>query len=146
MSAPDRVRPHADEVAAKVMDGEAILINLADGMYYSMDLAGGYVWTLIEKEASLDDIAASVSAHYDVDTAVARQDIERLVTQLLAAGLVVEASVADAAPVTPPAPVERRQAYQPPALNAYDDMAELLALDPPHPGMANTLSKPVTRD
>ena len=37
--------PNVAEVAAKVMDGEAILINLANGMYYSMDGAGGFLWT-----------------------------------------------------------------------------------------------------
>jgi len=35
------LRPNEEEVASKVMDGEAILINLSNGIYYSMDKVGG---------------------------------------------------------------------------------------------------------
>ena len=38
-----RMQPNKEEVAAKVMDGEAILINLSNGIYYSMDKVGAVV-------------------------------------------------------------------------------------------------------
>ncbi len=40
----DRLRPREEEVASKVIDGEAIIINLANGVYYSMDKVGALVW------------------------------------------------------------------------------------------------------
>ena len=33
-------RPREEEIASKVIDGEAIIINLANGVYYSMDKVG----------------------------------------------------------------------------------------------------------
>ena len=37
---PERFRVNTEEVAAKVIDGEAIIINLTTGVYYSMDGVG----------------------------------------------------------------------------------------------------------
>src|SRR6185295_2598096 len=57
------------QVAAKVMDGEAILINLGTGIYYSLDGTGGFIWSLVEKRVAIQDIIGSVVDHYDVTPA-----------------------------------------------------------------------------
>ena len=57
---PPFLKPNTAEVAAKDVDGEAVLINLTNGMYYSMDLVGGFVWSLIESGYDLAAIADAV--------------------------------------------------------------------------------------
>jgi len=52
---PERLMPKSDQIAAKVMDGEAVIIDLASGVYYSMDGVGGLIWSLIEATQSMDD-------------------------------------------------------------------------------------------
>ena len=147
LSSSTRLSPNAAEVAAKIMDGEAILINLSDGMYYSMDLAGGLVWQMIETHASVSEIVQSVSAHYTVEPDQAAADILQLAGELLAARLVLVCSdLSSGERPAPPVLLVERSAYQAPHLNAYRDMAELLALDPPHPGLAHALSKPLPED
>lgn len=139
-----RLAPNAADVAAKIMDGEAILINLTDGMYFSLDAAGGLVWELVEARATLQDMASVVSRHYDVDADRAARDVRQLAQELLDARLVlVSAEDGGSAWVDRPSPAEGRLPYAPPKLNAYHDMTELLALDPPHPGLADTLSRPL---
>lgn len=136
-----RLCPNTAEVAAKIMDGEAIIINLSDGMYYSLDCAGARVWEHIQQTLTLGEIAAAVGNSYEVGDAQAEADVLNLARDLLARGLVRECT--DAPPVAsqmPERPVARL-AYETPRLNAYHDMAELLALDPPHPGLSDTLSK-----
>ncbi len=61
------------------MDGEAVLINLASGMYYSMTDAGSHVWSLIEARHSAAHIARSLAAHYRVsmEQAEARREPDR---------------------------------------------------------------------
>jgi hypothetical protein len=136
MLTPDsRLRPNASEVAAKVMDGEAILINLSNGMYYNMEQAGGVIWEAIEAGSSLRDIAAAVSVRYDVAPELALGDVERVADELLRERLVVVS--VDAAP---PASANggalgEKLPYVQPRLNKYSDMADLLALDPPMPGL-----------
>lgn len=58
--------PKSDQIAAKVMDGEAVIIDLATGVYYSMDGVGGLIWSLIEATQSMDDMVGAVTAASDV--------------------------------------------------------------------------------
>ena len=85
---PERLTPKSQQVAAKVVDGEAVIINLANGVYYSMDKAGGLIWSMIEQAQSLDAIADAVAAAYDVSSVRAREDVEQLAAQLVSEDLV----------------------------------------------------------
>ena len=135
---PDRLAPKSQQVAAKVMDGEAVIINLANGVYYSMDKAGGLIWSMIEQARSLDAIADAVAAAYDVPPVRAREDVEQLAAQLVAEDLVVAAGDEVPAEGADPAPPPQKLPYETPKLNVYRDMEELLALDPPMPGLQET--------
>jgi hypothetical protein len=132
----DRLCPNTEEVASQVMDGEAIMINLSNGMYYSMDGVGGLIWGLIEQGHSLQEIAEVMNGRYDVPATQAREDLERLAAELLEEKLVL---VADGPPRAPngtdTAVTGEKLAYEPPKLCAYRDMGDLLALDPPIPGL-----------
>jgi hypothetical protein len=134
-----RLRPNSAEVAAKVMDGEAIMINLSNGMYYSMDQVGGVVWDLVAAERSAEEIVAALVERYEVDVQQARQDVERLLGELLEHDLIrvgqpATSTTTSRSTVIVPAPTSR-QPYAPPVLNVYSDMGDLLALDPPMPGL-----------
>ena len=62
----DCFRPREEEVASKVIDGEAIIINLANGVYYSMDKVGALVWERVQAGYTLDDVIRAVTGAYDV--------------------------------------------------------------------------------
>lgn len=130
------LKPNTAEVAAKVVEGEAILINLTNGMYYSMDSVGGFIWSLIEGKHDLEAISAAVAQRYDVAADTAKQDVEALTQQLLDEKLVVPAEgEAPARPAeTEAAPAT--EAYAAPQLDKYDDMVDLFALDPPLPELS----------
>jgi len=61
-----RLRRNEEEVAAKVMDGEAIIINLSNGCYYSMERTGGAIWGMVEAGYSLDEMVEDLLRRYDV--------------------------------------------------------------------------------
>jgi hypothetical protein len=124
------------EVAAKVIDGEAILINLSNGTYYSMDGVGSFVWSLIADHHNLSEVAAMVGRHYDVSEAQARADVKRLAAELLEEKLVIIVEGAEPVAVSMSAPAEK-MAYDAPRLHTYRDMGDLLALDPPMPGLTD---------
>ena len=138
-SSESRLAPNHEGVAAKVMDGEAIMINLANGLYYSMDQVGGLIWELIEAGLSLGEIATIVSQNYEVTADQALRDIQRLVEELLTEDLVIVRN--DSARMEQAVPEALRQPlpYEPPKLSIYRDMAELLALDPPVPGVGDEI-------
>lgn len=137
VTAESRLRRKDEEVVAKVMDGEAVIINLANGMYYSLDNVGGLIWALTEDGCCMGEIAATIAARYQVSLAQAQDDVLQLAAHLLREDLVAIDERRDEAQRSAPAAEARKLPYEAPQLHAYSDMEELLALDPPMPGFAD---------
>ena len=156
LTSTSRFRIREEEVAAKVIEGEAIIINLATGVYYSLTGTGGEAWAMIEAGRTLSEIAACFSQRYAIPASQAHGDVERLVAQLVDEQLVEVASVAEAAGTGGAAasgngsPATEAEAapgpYAAPALESYRDMADLLALDPPMPGLQATAWQAPAKD
>ena len=137
LSGESRVTPNVAEVAGKVIDGEAIIMNLANGLYYSMDHVGAVVWELVAQGYSLREMAKVLADRYDVDAERAAADVYCLVRELLDENLVVVAQAdRDHAAVSPA--LGEGGPYATPVLRKYTDMADLLALDPPMPNLRDS--------
>ena len=132
------LRPNEEEVASKVMDGEAILINLSNGIYYSMDKVGGLIWEMIEGRHSLEKIVEGVLSRYDVSAEQVRADVERVVAELVQENLVKVSDEDLPLGESPSRDPVQKLPYESPQLNIYRDMGDLLALDPPMPELAET--------
>jgi hypothetical protein len=132
-----RLRPRGEEVAAKVIDGEAIIINLANGVYYSMDKVGGLIWDLVQAEHNLEEIIVAVTHRYDVSREQVQSDLEQLVDELLRENLVALSENTRPNADTPRVEGQEKLPYETPKLNIYRDMGDLLALDPPTPGLGD---------
>lgn len=128
-------KPDTTAVAAKIIDGEAIIMNLTNGAYYSMDGVGAQMWAGIEQAQDGDAIVERIAIGHGVDRAMVRADFDRLVGELLTEGLIVEAVAGVSAPA-PGAGSANGTKYASPTLNKYTEMADLLALDPPMPALA----------
>ena len=124
------------QVAAKVMDGEAILINLGTGIYYSMGTTGGFIWSLIEKRLAIRQIVGRVMEQYDVSEAEATADVLRLSEELCKEGLALTVAGMQAEDAILPATQGVRLPYETPTMEKFVDMAEMFALDPPLPGLS----------
>ncbi len=137
MLGPDnRLRANDAECAAKVLDGEAVIINLLNGTYYSLDKAGAVVWELAAAGHTIGQIVDGVTGRYEVDASRARADVERLLGELVTERLLVPAhdpNVSAQAMASSASVADARLAYDAPSLTTYRDMADLLALDPPMP-------------
>ena len=125
-----RYRPAGTEVVSESVEGELLIINLADGTYYSSDGAGDQIWALLVRHATLVDIAAWLSAHYGSDPAEMQRTVLAFVEELQREQLVVP-YLGDAAP-TPGLPSGSGQTFRPPVLHKFTDFQDLLRLDPVH--------------
>ena len=135
-----RFTSNPDEITFTVIDGEAILINLNTGAYYSMVDTAVEVWELIQAGHSVSELTDLVSRRYGADVERVRADLESFITELSEQGIVVRGQLAAAQQL----PVDDSAAegpYAPPRLNVYSDMADLLALDPPSPGLLDNLMR-----
>jgi len=131
--------PNREDVAAKVIDGELIIIRLSDGTYYSMDNVGTCVWELIEAGRHLPDVVRTIATWYATPVERVEGDVATLVRELLAERLIVGAPAGNSAPSEVAAPPAGSLAYAAPHVNIYRDMGNLLALDPPTPGIDDLL-------
>lgn len=131
----ESLSPNRDAVAAEVLDGEAIIIDLASGIYYSMDGVGGWAWGLIEAGHSLESIVGAIVERYDTSPEEAQSDLQKLVEELIGKGLVLLSGRETPNPPLPSRLQEPRLPYASPKLITYRDMGDLLALDPGVPGL-----------
>lgn len=140
-------RWNTSDIAADVVDGEAVIINLVDGTYYSLDLVATVLWESLAAPQSVATLAAAIAGRYRIDDARAASDAEALVADLVRERLVV-AAPGDAADATDLRDALTGQAgpYTTPRLNKYTDMADMLALDPPLPGLEDLPWKTSTGD
>jgi hypothetical protein len=131
----NRLRANDAECAAKVLDGEAVIINLLNGTYYSLDKAGAVVWELAAEGGTIAEIVGGLTARYDVDAPRAQSDVERLIDELVAERLLVPRDGASRSATSAASSngSSARLPYVAPLLTRYRDMADLLALDPPMP-------------
>ena len=86
------VRISAD-VIFRDLEGEAVLLDLASGSYFGLNPVGTRVWTLLASGATVDAVIAALSAEFDADAAQIAQDVEDLLAELTARGLVIAAPV-----------------------------------------------------
>ena len=124
------------EFASKVMEGEAIIIDLSNGTYYSADGIGGLIWECIEKNLSLKEMIALIVRLTKGRQDMVQKDTTNFINDLISRNII------DISKNRPPAAdVEEKISfhgdYREPKLIVYDDMADLLALDPPMPDITS---------
>ena len=114
------------------LDDEVIAINLETGAYFALDDVAADCWTLLVGGAGTTAIVDALCSRYDVEPATATPDVEDFIATLEAEGLVVVDHDAASAPAAELAPVGDRRSYVAPVVNKFDDLEELLLLDPIH--------------
>jgi hypothetical protein len=129
-SAPRRFRLAAPGVVADIIDGEAIIMNLNLGAYYSLGGTGAGAWQLLAGGATCTEAAEAISGPAAAEADAVAADLERLLERLLEEGLLVEDP---ARVVSGVVDLVVSPEYSAPTLTKYGDMQEMLALDPPIP-------------
>jgi hypothetical protein len=66
----------------------AVLLNMDTGRYWTLNPTGALVVRVLLGGGSTAEAAEAVTGDYDVDAATASKDVDNLLTQLRAAGLI----------------------------------------------------------
>jgi hypothetical protein len=77
-----------DDVIFRELDGEAIILNLATGIYFGLDEVGTRLWALVTESGTLQHAVDVMAAEYDVERSVLEHDVLELAGGLLDKGLV----------------------------------------------------------
>jgi hypothetical protein len=135
---PTRFEIPSHKVVSEIIDGEAIVINLDTGAYYSLRDAGGEIWSLLQKKLTPREIVESIARRYDRAVSDIQGAVENLLAELEREGLVaaIEAAGEDSTnrvePATESGAPAERVVFKPPVLQKFTDMQEFLLVDPIH--------------
>ena len=78
-------------VAHQVVDGEAVLVDLAGGRTMGLNATGTLVWTLLGAGQDEDAIARAVGERYGLELATARGEVQEFLGTLRTRGLIAAA-------------------------------------------------------
>ncbi|HXT35656.1 MAG TPA: PqqD family protein [Chloroflexota bacterium] len=90
MNKPSALLTVSDSVVDAVLGDEAILLNVASGMYFGLDPVGTRIWELLVEGAGKQEILGRVLDEYDVEPERARTDVEAFIQALASKGLTQE--------------------------------------------------------
>lgn len=72
----------AENQVSSDLDGESVVLDLDQGIYYGMNELGSRVWQIIQNPVSVQEIIVTVQDEYEVDRERCKQDILSFLNQL----------------------------------------------------------------
>src|ERR1017187_1474246 len=124
------LRLNRPKVICETFEDEVVAINLETGTYFGMCGTAKEVWSLIEGEVPVDGMVAHLAERYTKQPQEIAADLELFTNSLLAHGLVTSEPTGGGVPAT--ALNGLAGSWEAPKLTVYEDMQDLLLLDPIH--------------
>jgi hypothetical protein len=86
----DRVLKVPDHVVFRAFPAETVILNLNTGMYHGLNPTAGRMLETLRDRRDLDAVARAVADEFSVPVERVRADLDSLVSDLVARGLLVE--------------------------------------------------------
>ena len=126
-------RINAPSVVSQTIDQETIIINFDTGVYYSTNETGAAIWSLIEQRATCCRIVDCLRRTYTPDGVSIGDSVARFIEDLRREELIVVSdATSETDTATVPEAAKDPPTFSAPVLERYNDMADLLLLDPVH--------------
>ena len=71
------------------LNGEAVVLSLANGRYYGMNSVAARIWELVQDSRSADEIEQAILLEYEVEREVCRQQVSAFLQTMLTEELLV---------------------------------------------------------
>ena len=88
MESPDNVLKRNEEIAWRVIDGEALLVDPKDSRIYPLNTVGTAIWELLDGRKRCGDIAAAISEEFEADESAIQKDVRKFLEDMVEKGLV----------------------------------------------------------
>lgn len=79
----------AEALAFRIIEGEAVVLNLDSGLYYSLNEVGSKIWNLCDGTHNIKDITAAVCKEFEVEPGTAERDILEVMDDLVKEELLI---------------------------------------------------------
>ena len=126
-------RVNEPNVVYETFDEEIVVVNLDTGNYHSLTGTGPTIWIDLADGFSIDEIAERIQLRHTGEFDVIEAAVNAFADRLVAEELLVPAADVVAHPrTTSVEPAESRTPFAAPLIENYQDMQDLLMLDPIH--------------
>lgn len=71
------------------LEGEAVILNLRDGVYYGLDPVGTSIWEKIQQPITYAALLDALIEEYDIDRPQCEKDVTELLRELEGKGLIL---------------------------------------------------------
>jgi len=71
------------------LNGEAVVLSLANGRYYGMNEVAARIWELVQEPRSVEEIEEAILLEYDVEPEVCGQQVSDFLQRMVAENLLV---------------------------------------------------------
>lgn len=114
-------RINNESITYKVFDGEVVIINLQKGLYYSLSETAALLWQWIQENQTLDGMVQKMLCLYEGGAEEMKKSVLGFLLELEREGIIL------------PVPSDAsKQPFPQPVLHKYNDLQDLLLLDPIH--------------
>jgi hypothetical protein len=129
-----RYRINAPHVIAETMGGETVIVHLSTGCYFNLGGSGPEIWDAVAAGRDEDEIVRRLERDYDAPESELRDAVTRLVGELAGEDLIVPDpdAAATSTDAGEAAVGGARKAFAQPALGKFNDMQDIILLDPVH--------------
>lgn len=126
-------RVNEPNVVYETFGEEVVLVNLETGKYYSISGTGPFIWNDLAKGLDIEQVVARIQRLYSGDSATISDEVTKFAERLSDEHLLVPAPRAGDPPATEIGlPAGVKSIFVSPVIENYDDMQDLLVLDPIH--------------
>lgn len=138
MNSTSRFRINKPAVVNEVFDDEMVIINLNNGNYYSSNKVAADIWAFVDRGATESEIIEGVTHRYEGNPEDIEEAVTRFIAELQQENLIVPdetnktKSIKRPDPPVETGPETGKLEFEVPVLTVYNDMQELLLLDPVH--------------
>ncbi len=77
-----------EKISFRIIDEQAVILNLDSGVYYSLNEVGSRAWDLCDGSKSIRDIATAICVEFEVERETAEKDILEVMDDLVREGLI----------------------------------------------------------
>lgn len=82
MDLKQRYKIDKDKVTFRIIDNEAVILNLDNGYYYSLNEAGTRIWVYLNKQKALSEILTLLKEEYLATKEQLKNDLMEVIKDL----------------------------------------------------------------
>jgi hypothetical protein len=116
----------------ETIDGETIVIDLSTGTYYSLRGSGPTIWNAVASGASRETIIDDLENAYEATPGEIATATDAFLWELEAEQLIAQGNGAGPIAHATSTPTDTRTPFELPKLEKYEDMQDIILLDPVH--------------